>query len=312
MRKLLVIGMVAVCGLALLALSRARGAVSFEADIVYATVEGVPLRLDLARPVGGGPYPLVICLHGGARQAGSRADVRSAVRRLAEHGYVAAAVEYRLTPRWKFPAQIDDVRAALAFLRSNAALYSIDPQRVAALGESAGGHLALLLGLMDGPAAGAGSTATPAASSNRVEPARLRAVVNFYAPTDLRSRRPRPAAEPLLQKSFEGRDSNALPADFAGTSDRGEPVMARISPVTYVDSCDPPVLTLHGAADLLVPVEQARRLHEALRKAGVIEALEIVDAGGHGFSGRQRERLDRIVTEFLDRHLKAAEVAGRN
>jgi acetyl esterase/lipase len=260
--------------------------VPIQKDIVYGKAGGEELKLDLARPTKGeGPFPLVVCLHGGAWQIGHRSSEHSQLRLLAQHGYVAASVGYRLAPKHRFPAQIEDARAAVRFLRAHAREHNIDPNRVAAVGGSAGGHLALLLGLMDGPG-------------------KVQAVVNYSGPTDLRTWSATPQGDVLLKKVVNGRDTNGILEDLLGTSGRKAAVVAKASPITHVDAKDPPVLTFHGTADPLVQAEQAKMLHEALKKAGVVEKLVLVEGAGHGWGGKQKERTDREMLEFLDKHLK--------
>jgi acetyl esterase/lipase len=262
--------------------------IPIQKDIVYAKAGGEELKLDLARPAKGeGPFPLVVCLHGGAWQIGHRSSEHAQLRLLAGHGYVAATVGYRLAPKHRFPAQIEDARAAVRFLRAHARDYNIDPNRVAAVGGSAGGHLALLLGLMDGPS-------------------KVRAVVNYFGPTDLRTWSATPQGDALLKKAVNGRDSNGILEDLVGTSDRKAEAVAKASPITYVDAKDPPVLTFQGTADPLVPTEQAKALHEALKKAGVAEKLVLLEGASHGWGGKEKERTDRLMLEFLDKHLKGS------
>ncbi|MGH8613250.1 MAG: alpha/beta hydrolase fold domain-containing protein, partial [Gammaproteobacteria bacterium] len=156
--------------LAALALSQARNP-ELRKDVVYRQVDGEALKLDLVQPPkDGGPFPLVIWIHGGAWRIGDRKDNHEGMRDLAKLGYASASVQYRFAPKYKFPAQLDDVRAALAFLRAHAKEYNIDPARIGVCGGSAGGQLALLLGLAH--TNGDGQTNA------------VRAVVNFYGPTD--------------------------------------------------------------------------------------------------------------------------------
>ncbi len=279
------LALVACLALACLAPARAQD-VPIRKDIVYGKAGGEELKLDLARPAKGeGPFPLVVCLHGGAWQIGHRSSQHPRLRLLAQHGYAAAAVGYRLAPKHPWPAQIEDARAAVRFLQAHAKGYNIDPNGIAAVGDSAGGHLALLLGLMDGPE-------------------KVRAVVNYFGPTDLRTWSATPQGDALLKAAVNGRDSNGLLKDLLGTNDRKAAVVAKASPITYVDAKDPPVLTFQGTADPLVPAEQAKALHEALKKAGVDEKLVLLEGASHGWGGKQKERTDRLMLEFLDRVMR--------
>lgn len=255
--------------------------------VVYGKAEGVDLLLDLARPAAAAKAcPALVFIHGGGWAAGSRAQYGGAIVEAARHGYVAATIDYRFAPAFRFPAQVEDAQCAVRYLRAHAAGLRLDPQRVGAVGDSAGGHLALLLGLMD-PADGlAGSGGNPD------QPGKVQVVVNFYGPTDFTH----PGA-------LSGAAARVL-VDFLGTIDPTQAIARRASPIAYIDAKDAPVLTLHGEADSLVPAAQGRLLHEALRAAKVEEHLEIIPGAGHGFSGAAGEHAWALAREFLDRHLK--------
>jgi acetyl esterase/lipase len=272
--------------------------VLIEKGIVYGKAGGVSLRLDLARPRGEGPFPLVVCLHGGGWQLGDRSAHHGTIRLLARHGYVAATVGYRLAPKHRWPAQVEDAKCAVRYLRSRAKELKIDPDRVGALGDSAGGHLALLLGLTDPKDDLEGS------GGHARFPSKVRAVVNYYGPTDLRSWEPTPLGDVMLKVATRGRDGDGLLKDLAGTADRKAPVIARLSPITYVDAKDSAVLTFQGTDDPLVLLSQAKALHEALKKAGVPERLEVLKGAGHGWGGKLKERTDRLMLDWFDKHLK--------
>ncbi|MEI9896951.1 MAG: alpha/beta hydrolase [Chthoniobacter sp.] len=152
---------------------------SVRRDVVYATRDpGGPQKLDLYLPAGKGPHPWVLRIHGGAWRAGDK--TQGVPTYLLEAGYAIASVEHRFTSVAPFPAQIQDVKAALRYLREHAAEFDLDPQRVAAMGDSSGSHLACLVGLTSGVPA---FTDDPASKTND----RVLAVVDFYAPSDLRT-----------------------------------------------------------------------------------------------------------------------------
>ena len=126
----------------------AAGEINFETDIEFSNPDDQHLKLNMASPKDGdGPFPTVVCIHGGGFRAGKREGHDGTCKKLAARGYVAITVTYRLAPKYQFPAAVYDVKAAVRFLRANAAKYKIDPQRIAAWGDSAGGHLALFLGV---------------------------------------------------------------------------------------------------------------------------------------------------------------------
>lgn len=272
----------------------ARLPVRVERGVTYATAGGEALKLDLGRPKDGGPYPAVLMLHGGAWAAGHRSDLSkggkdddgtaypSVMESVAAWGYVAASASYRLAPKHKFPAQIDDARAAVRFLRANAKAYDIDPDRIAVVGFSAGGHLALLLGLADPPAA---DPATP--------PARVQAVVSYYGPTDLSLYAASPGIEDAYMVPLLGRECRTDPA-----------VYKRASPIESVSRAAPPVLMIHGTADLIVPVIHSERLDQKLRDAGASSELITVPGKGHGWTGPAATKTFAATTRFLDEHLK--------
>jgi acetyl esterase/lipase len=257
--------------------------------IVYSTVDKTELKLDLVQPVGDGPFPFVLWIHGGAYQSGDRQDNMGAMLALAKRGFAGASIEYRLAPKYKWPAQLEDARAALAFLRGKAKEYKVDPNRVGVAGASAGGHLALMLGL----------------APREGKPAGIRAVVNIYGPSDLGTLTPTAFGDAILRQVL-GKDMNAILVDLLGTSDRQAKIMAEASPLTYVAKVNPPVLTLHGSADPICPLTQSKVLHEALKKAGVTEKLLVVEGAGHDetWPADKRDMVNRAMIAFLDKHLK--------
>jgi acetyl esterase/lipase len=270
---------------ALLALPGFELTARFEKDIPYETVDDSALKLDLVRPAGAGPHPCVVCLHGGAWKGGSRRDVAWFCRQLADEGYVAAAVGYRLAPKNKWPAQIEDVKTAVRFLRKNAEKYGIDPARIAAMGFSAGGHLAALLGTTDTEAGFDGKL-------YRDQSSRVQCVVDFFGPADLTLYTETPGIEAAMFKPF------------LGTSYRNNPdVYKKASPIEHVTKDDPPFLIVHGTADIIVPIIHSERLHERLTKAGVKSELITVKGAGHGWTGKDAVSTTAATLEFLSKNL---------
>jgi acetyl esterase/lipase len=203
---------------------------------------------DFYRPDGAGPFPAVLLVHGGSWQRGSRSEMVKFARRFAGAGYAVYNVDYRLAPEHRYPAQLDDVRAAFAWLHAHARSLAVDPQRIAVMGYSAGAHLALLLGLAE-------SDGAP----------RPRAVVAGAAPSDL-------TAYP---------NSPVLAALIGGTGAALPDVYADASPISHGSPDDPPVLLYHGALDAIVDVEQSRRLLEKLRSVEVAAQLLEEPWSGH-------------------------------
>jgi acetyl esterase/lipase len=277
----------------------AEPAIKLEKGVHYATAGDEKLLLDIAVPPGDGPFPCVVCFHGGAWRYGSRKDLSSGRRDgngkvapswlevIAAKGYVAASVSYRLAPRHKFPAMIEDARSAIRHLRANARTYKADPDRFAAIGFSAGGHLALLAGLCD-------KSAGFDVGENLTVSGKVQCVVDFFGPTDLG----------LYAKS-EGIEDGYLVPVF-GKECRTDPsIYKRASPLTYVCKDAPPILFLHGTLDLIVPVKHSETMHKALVDAGATAEIHTVSFAGHGgWNDRDMNKAQEAVFKFLDLHLK--------
>jgi dienelactone hydrolase len=206
--------------------------------------------------------------------------------RLAQHGYVASTVSYRLSPTDQFPAPVHDVKAAVRWLRSNAARFGIDPERVGVTGGSAGGHLALFLGLTSGVQEFEGP------GPHLEQSSRVSCVVNYYGPTDFTQ---------SYGKSVDA--AEVLPLFLGGDLVHERLVHLKASPLYWVNPNAAPVLTIHGTEDKYVAYEQAVWLTERLRAAGVQAELETLEGAGHGFKGKDAERAERRMLEFFDKHL---------
>lgn len=223
---------------------------------------------NLYQPAGAGPHPAVLVIHGGGWIRGEKEDMEKFARRFVEAGYLVYNVSYRLAPEYRWPAQVNDVRAALQWLHANAEALDIDPARIGAMGYSAGAHLALMLGLQD---------ATP----------KPQAVVAGAGPTDLAVY----PESPYILKLIGGPPSQ-YPAAWADAS-----------PLTHVSPDDPPTMLYHGRLDRLVEVEQSERLAAALADKGVDHELRTPALAGHItaflFDGGSFEQ----ALDFFDRHL---------
>ncbi|HOX36931.1 MAG TPA: alpha/beta hydrolase [Candidatus Brocadiia bacterium] len=270
--------------------------VRIERNVVYGRTCGVGLLMDVAFPdKGKGLFPAVVCVHGGGWCGGEKEAHLWTVELFAERGFVAATIDYRLSPWFKLPAHVEDCKCAVRFLRANAGKFGIRPDRIGATGDSAGGHLVLMLGLLD-PADG-----MEGAGGWQDQPSKVQAVVNVYGPTDL-------ATMPMWPGLFAANPAERLPADMPemimGVSDRNDPLVRKVSPITYIDSGDPPILSLQGSADPYVPLQQAEVLHDALAKAGVVNRLQVYEGAGHGLGGTAKEHADRLMIEFLEESLK--------
>jgi acetyl esterase/lipase len=227
-------------------------------------------KLDLYLPPAGTRWPLVVAIHGGAFRMGSKEGEPAGA--FVARGFAVAAVNYRLSQHAVFPAQIEDCKAAVRWLRANAARYGYDPDRVASYGTSAGGHLAAMLGTAGGVKA-FDVGANPGVSS------RVQAVVDFFGPTDfLQMDAHRLSAAAMTHDAPDSPESQLVGGPIRDNPDK----VARANPITYVTPDDPPFLIVHGDADLLVPHHQSELLEAALRKAGVRVRLVTIPGGPHG------------------------------
>ena len=295
-------------------------------DLVYESIPGFrPLHLDLYRQKSAGaPRPLVIYLHGGGwmnghtRQSGAFASWPNVLASLAARGYVVASVEYRLSGEAKFPAAEQDVKAAVRWLRSQAAVFGIDKSRAIVWGASAGGHLAALTATSCGVAelepevrpawAGEVPRGTPGAvqaAGAQPESDCVQAAVTWYGIFDfstLASQRD-PGSTALTDRP-DSADARFLGCRISACAPA---VLAAASPVTYIDHDDPPMLLIHGLGDRTVPVKQSQDMYDRLRAAGVSAKLVLVPDVDHSFIGKtpadtrkaSREAL-RKVFEFID------------
>jgi acetyl esterase/lipase len=246
---------------------------SSEQDVVYTKAGADELKLDIARPAGkDGVFPAVLVIHGGAWRAGNKSDVRPIMAEFTKRGYVAVSPQYRFCPKNAFPAQVHDVKAAVRYVKANAKKYQVDPDRIGAIGFSAGGHLALMLGVT-GPNDGLEGDVPAGAPDSRVK-----AVVNYFGPTDLAAKDIPAVSRPLLK-------------DFLGGEAKDKPdVAAKASPITFVSKDDAPVLTFQGTKDPLVPYNQAIKLADAMNTAGVAGRVELLIGAQHGWGGTELDR----------------------
>jgi len=274
-------------------------------DVVYGRGKETHLKLDIIRPkdTPEKPMPVLVWVHGGGWRGGSKA---SGIRRLipfAQKGYFCATIDYRLSGEAVFPAQIEDCKCAIRYLRAHAGKYNLDPERIGVWGSSAGGHLAALLGTSGDvkELEGKGGWAT---LSSRVQ-----AVCDWYGPSDLLA-----FADLSFGRTDGRREENAT----ARARRRGSDAPARLlggpihenrdravqaSPVSYVTKDDPPFLIMHGTDDRTVPHSQSLVLKEALEKAGVPVKLVTLQGAGHGGPQFNAPETRRQVMAFFDKHL---------
>ena len=249
--------------------------------IVYARAGERELLLDAYVPKKDGPYPAVLVVHGGAWRSGNRKQLQGYARSLAGMGFVCFAIDYRLAPQHKFPAQIEDCRSAVRWIRKNFSAYKTDPKRIGAIGYSAGGHLVSLL---------ATTGEAPGEQNGNVD-TRLQAVVAGGAPTDFRTFPDQGKWAEFLM----GGTLKTVPEKFLAAS-----------PAAFVDKSDPPVFFYNGTKDRLVPLVWTMSCYEALRKAGVKTELHRIEGAGHLRAAANAEALKKAYS-FLKQELIAGQ-----
>jgi acetyl esterase/lipase len=249
-------------------------------DQVYASPKGVPLKFDLLAPESSTPLPLVICLHGGGWISGEKEDMHEIVSFFAQGGFASAAVQYRLAPLYPFPNAIQDAMAFVRFARANAHSLNLDPNRLASIGNSAGGHLASMLGVLD---------RLPSIEAETEPSARVQAVIDLCGITDIND--PRVQHNPIAWSFLE----QFMEVPFEGN----EAKYALASPVTHVDSKSAAFLIVHGEADDIVPIDQSERMAAALRGHGnAVEFVRLPDEG-HAFSVKVWPLVAQTALDFL-------------
>lgn len=259
-----------------------------ENDIEFSNPDNQRLLLNLARPAkGDGPFPAVLCIHGGGFRAGDRHGYDGLIKRFAAHGYVAATVEYRLAPKYQFPAQVYDVKAAIRWMRANAAKYHVTPDRIGVTGGSAGGHLVHFLGVTGDVKGFEGDGGNPGQSS------RVNCVVSYSGPSDFTK---------SYGKSVDA--AEVLPLFLGGNVEQQRQRHILSSPLYWVTPNAAPTLAIHGTKDNYVAYEQAVWIVDKLKAAGVEADLLTLDGAGHGFGGDDARRADEAMFAFFDRHLK--------
>ena len=260
---------------------------SAELDLTYCSPNEQPQKLDIYYPASGGPWPVVFYVHGGSWMEGDKAE-GAGWRGLNDLGYLVISVNYRMAAEGKFPVMIEDVKCALRFLRAHAAEFNLDPEHIATIGASAGGHLVSLLGTADESAGW--DEGEYADQSSRVQ-----AVVSISGMYDFTVKIP----------SGIG---SAIYYAFGALAGKASPEMLAASPVTHIDANDPPFLFLLGTSYGLIPVEPAELINTHLTEAGVPSTLVIVEKGDHGLQGKNasptQEEINAVILDFLAKNLK--------
>jgi acetyl esterase/lipase len=262
-------------------------------DLVYENVNGRALGLDLYSPSNpSGPLPVIVWLHGGGWSKG-RKEGHSPAISLVNDGYAVASVDYRLTKVAAFPAQIEDCKEAVRWLRANASKYNLDPDRIGVWGYSAGGHLAALLGTSGRVPELEGKGENMSYSS------RVQAVCVVSGPGDILQQYREALAKPA---EINPKVKPALEALIGGSPEQNQAKAIAASPISYVSKDDPPFLIIQGENDATVPLDVTKSFFAALKAAGVDATLEIATGRGHGVGG---PKFQPMIREFFDKHLRS-------
>lgn len=261
------------------------------ADVAYVEAGHERHKLDIYIPEAikeGAKLPLVIWIHGGAWQAGSKENCPAIG--LTEKGFAVASINYRLSQHAIFPAQIEDCKAAIRYLRKNADKYHLDPDKFGVWGSSAGGHLVALVGT-SGEVKELETTTGEDTTSSRVQ-----AVCNWFGPTDL-----------IAMGGSHNRENSPESKLLGGSVQEKKELAAKANPITYITKDDPPFLNMHGDKDPVVPLSQSELLQTALEKAGVPSELVVLEGAGHGGPQFSSPDMREKITSFFQKHLTTAE-----
>ena len=258
-------------------------------DLAYVSGGHPRQMLDLYLPDLGYATPLIVWIHGGAFRMGSKED--RVPFEMLEQGYAIASLNYRLSQHALFPAQIEDCKAAVRWLRAHADTYGLDPSRFASWGESAGGHLAAMLGT-------AGHERSFEVGEHLEHSSSVQAVLDFFGPTDFLQMDAQRPPEGMVHDTWDSPESQLV----GGAIQEHPAEVARANPVTYVTPETPPFLIVHGDRDPLVPYHQSTLLVAALEAAGVPVTFYTVVGAGHG--GFDDPQIPILVHKFLAAHLR--------
>ena len=269
-------------------------AAKVQSDVIYSRVSGEELKMDVFSPTNaaGKSLPVVLYVHGGGWRTGTKSmlSMMPGPSELLRRGYLVVAMDYRLAPKYKFPAMIEDAKCAVRFLRAHARDHSLDPARIGVMGDSSGGQLVALLGLTD---AGAGFEG----EGWNDQSSRVQAVVDLYGPTDFANGNSNFITLKLIQDAF-------------GATNTTDPILKSANPVTYVSSRAPPFLILHGDHDNLVDLQQSAELDARLKAAGADSTFVVVTNLAHGYvpfgskASPNHAELSSLIADFFDRNLR--------
>jgi acetyl esterase/lipase len=259
-----------------------------DSDIIYSRVAGEELKLDVHYPAQWvkRPAPAIVMIHGGAWVAGKRQDMNPLAILMARNGFVVANISYRLAPKHKYPAFVDDAQTAVRFVRANAAKYGIDPNRIGSCGASAGGHMAIFVGFRE--------TRNPKPTEFPGVSSRVQAIFDFFGPTDMSRDYP---------PSVDGLYAIVLGKPKAESKE----LVFDASPFNFIDLKSPPLFVYHGTADQTVPIIQSKHLEKRYAELGLTFEKRYLDGVGHEIPFNRKDVVEAVAAgiSFMKRHLSA-------
>ncbi len=266
-----------------------------ELDLKYGDAAGGGQTLDLYLPEAANiSLPLIIWVHGGGWLGGDKGDCPALG--MVARGYAVASLNYRLSTEAIFPAQIQDCKGAIRWLRAHARKYRLDTDRFGAWGASAGGHLVALLGT-----SGEVREIEGDIGGNLDQTSGVQCVIDWFGPTDM---------SVFFQQAAKGTnvfkgdpDRSPITTLFGGLMRDHMDLVRLANPITFIRKNNPPFLIMHGDHDPIVPLGQSEILAEALKQNGVDVQFEVLEGAGHG-NGFDRPSILPLMVQFMDRHLK--------
>lgn len=262
-------------------------------------------KMDIYLPAGAGPFPVIINIHGGGFKFGDKGMVDAHPgQEFLQAGYAIASIDYRLSGEAKFPAAVLDAKAAVRFLRANAAKYKLNPDKIVAFGQSAGGNIAAMLGTT-----GDVAEFDDASLGNAGVSSRIQAVVDWFGPTDFGQMDAQAKAQGCSASDQKHNAADSFESLYLGATVPDAPdLVKKANPITYITQDDPPFLIQKGDQDCTVPIENTKMLADALQAAGLDVRYDLLKGTGHGDTGNTPVFASasniKVVLDFLASKLK--------
>jgi acetyl esterase/lipase len=272
-------------------------------DLAYATLHNAQ-KLDVYTPAAVGPYPVVVLIHGGGWVQGDKGEYKTSQKTeaLLLRGYAVVAINYRLSFVAKFPAQIQDVKAAIRWIKANAAAYNLNPNKIGAWGTSAGGHLTALLAT-----SGTVTTLEDLTLGDATKSSKIQAAIDWFGPTDLLQMDAQTIAQGCGTTAATHNGVNSPESQLMGYAIQTQRALVQLAnPIHYVTNEDTPIYIEHGIGDCTVPYNQGKILYDSLVavKGTTDVKFKLLTASGHGTGQFETIEAVNAMIDFLDVYLK--------